>query len=78
MSDTDEKVIFNSMGTIFYNNIQLRTFDTPIPNPDNDSLYKNAHEIIDEKQTEIKRELNEYIKSCIEQTKNNDDTFRCL
>ena len=61
-TDSNDEIIFYYLGTIFYNNVEMRTFDLSIPGPDKYMI--KAHTFIEDAKQEIRKGLNEYIKSC--------------
>ena len=63
VTDGNENVKFNSMGTIFYNKIELRTHDVEIIDAERDDKFVDSQEMIFEQKQEIKRELKQYIDS---------------
>jgi hypothetical protein len=66
-TNTNENIIFNMMGTIFYNNIELKTFETRI------NIYTDdrgmAHAIIKNDTENLRKELNNFLK---DMSKNGD------
>ena len=61
-TNTNENLIFNMFGTIFYDNIELKTFETKI------TIYTDdrgmANEIIKNDTENLIKELNNFLKIC--------------